>query len=229
MIFTAKKISGLETLGEKLRQHREKNGWSREKAARLISTNVENITKIEEGDFAAMPPAVYATNILKNYAKLLQLNPAIVVEGYEREKSLFDKISERGAKQKIGRLYKTINEFLNPRTLKYFIILSLFVAVIAYLGFEVNRIISPPVVEIFSPADDLTTDSGQVTISGQTEKEVSVQINDQPLLIDQAGRFTLTLNLQNGLNIVKISARKKHSKETVIHKKIMVAQPPAEL
>jgi len=225
MIFTAKKISGLETLGEKLRRHREKNGWSQEKAARLISTNADNIIKIEAGDFAAMPPAVYATNILKNYAKLLQLNPIMVIECYQKEKKLFDKIQQRRVKQKISRFYQAINDFLNPRTLKYLIIILLFAAVIAYLGFEVNRIISPPAVEIFSPADDLTTTDSQVIISGQTEKEVSVQINDQPLLIDQAGRFTLTLNLQNGLNIVKISARKKHSKETVIHKKIMVEEP----
>ncbi|OGF34192.1 hypothetical protein A2482_03705 [Candidatus Falkowbacteria bacterium RIFOXYC2_FULL_48_21] len=229
MIFTAKKISGLETLGEKLRQHREKNGWSLEKAARLISTNVENVIKIENNDYVAMPPAVYATNILKNYAKILQLNPIMVVECYEKEKLLFDKTRQRGTKQKISRLYQAMNDFLNPRTLKYLIIISLSAAIVVYLGFEVNRIISPPMVEIFSPADDLTTENGQVTIAGQTEKEVSVQINDQPLLIDQDGRFTLTLNLQNGLNIVKISARKKHSKETVIHKKIMVEEPQAEL
>jgi len=225
MIFTAKKISGLETLGEKLKQHREKNGWSREKAARLISTNVENISKIENSDYAAMPPAVYATNILKDYAKLLQLNPIMVIECYEKEKNLFDRIRHGRTKQKISRLYQTINDFLNPRTLKYLIILLFAAAVFTYIGFEVNRIISPPCVDIFSPADDLTTTDSQITISGQTEKEVSVQINDQPLLIDQAGRFTLTLNLQNGLNIVKISAHKKHSKETIIHKKIMVEEP----
>jgi len=225
MIFTTKKISGLETVGERLRQHREKYGWSLEKAARLISTNVGNIVKIETGDYGAMPPAVYATNILKDYAKFLHLNPIMVIECYQKEKKLFDKIQQRRAKQKISRFYQAINDFLNPRTLKYLIIILLFAAVIAYLGFEVNRIISPPAVEIFSPADDLTTTDSQIIISGQTEKEVSVQINDQPLLIDQDGRFTLTLNLQNGLNIVKISARKKHSKETIIHKKIMVEEP----
>lgn len=225
MIFTARKITSIESLGENLRKHREGLGLSTEKAARLISAKVENIINIETNNYAALPAAVYADNLLKSYAKLLQLNPIAVIDKHRKEKELWERVYRRKTENKTNWLYQALNNFLNPRTLKYLIIFFLLAAVLTYIGFEVNRIVSPPEVLVFSPEDNLITADRQITILGQTEKEVAVQINDQPLLIDASGRFMLTLNLQNGLNIVKISARKKHSQETVVYKKIMVGEP----
>jgi len=44
-----------------------------------------------------------------------------------------------------------------------------------------------------------------INVSGQTEKEVDLYINDRPLLIDQQGDFSIDLNLQKGENIIKIT------------------------
>jgi cytoskeletal protein RodZ len=225
MIFTAKKIPGIETLGEKLRQHRETSGLSRAKAARLANISVSYIEKLENNAYGSMPADIYAINIIKSYAELLRLNPAMVADLYQKEKILFLKTRARKAQLVIGRLGRILNNFLNPRTLKYLITLSLLAAVLAYIGLEASKITAPPEVQIFSPEDNLVTTESQITIQGKTDKEVSVLVNNRPLLSDQAGNFSLALDLQKGLNIIKISASKKHSKETIIYKKIIVEEP----
>ena len=79
------------------------------------------------------------------------------------------------------------------------------------------------------PAENLITLENQITIQGYSEKEVSLKINDRPLLSDKQGGFNLTIDLQKGLNIIKISAQKKHSKEQVVYRKIIVSETPIEL
>ena len=220
--FINKKITTIQTLGEKLEKHRQSLGLSREKAARAININVRYLKYLEADNYLEMPADVYATNILKSYAGLLGLNPATVVDHYEKEKNLYFRTQRSKEKQKISEFYKFINRFLNPRTLKYLIIILLLLTVLVYIGLEMNKIVSPPKLTVDTPADNLLTDQRQIIVQGKTEKEVLLKINNQPLLSDQQGNFNLTLDLQKGLNIIKISAQKKHSKEEAVYRKVIV-------
>lgn len=224
--FINKKIQNIQTLGEKLEKHRHRIGLSREKAARAININARYIKYLETDNYSDMPPDVYATNILKSYAGLLSLNPAMVMDLYEKEKNLYFRTQKSKDRQKISELYKFLNRFLNPRTLKYLLIILLILTMLFYIGWEMNKIVSPPKLTVESPADNLLTDSHQIIVRGQTEKEVLLKINNQPLLSDKQGNFNLTMDLQKGLNIIKISAQKKHSQESVAYRKVIVQDKP---
>lgn len=220
--FLSKKLIALKTLGEKLQKFRQEKGISIEKAARAINVNAQYLKNIEKDNYDALPADVYTTNILKSYAKLLELNPAIVVDVYNKEKSLYLKIKRGNKVTPISSLMRLSNIFLNPRVLKYAAIAAIIIALGFYLSLEISKIISPPELVIDSPPENLITSKNQISIIGHTEKEVSLSINNRPLFSDQDGNFGLELNLQNGLNIIKIAAHKKHSKEQVVYRKIIV-------
>jgi len=92
---------------------------------------------------------------------------------------------------------------------------------VAYLGYEVKKITTPPNLEIFEPADETIVKSPILIISGVSEKETRIKINGEPVMSNTDGTFKEDIDLQRGLNIIKISAAKKYSKENIIYRKII--------
>ncbi|MBI5077156.1 helix-turn-helix domain-containing protein [Candidatus Falkowbacteria bacterium] len=221
--FFQKKIEAIETLGERLKKHREAKGVSREKAARMLNINVRYLKLFEEDKYEYLPANIYAINILRSYARILDLNPATAVDVFQKEKTLFYKTRRRAERERISDFYLLLNRFLSPNALRNAIIFLIFCVLIVYLGFAVNRIASPPELVVDSPPDNFLSESEQVEIRGKTEKEVTLTINDRPLLSDREGNFALTLDLQKGLNVIKISAQKKYSKARTVYRKVVVS------
>lgn len=220
--FLRKKITNIQTLGEKLIKHRQSKGLSQEKAAKLININVLYIKNFEKNNYKALPADVYATNILKRYSKLLDLNPTTVVELFDSEKKLYFKTQKQKQIKEVRWWHKIANFFLNPKFLKYLVFIIVLLAVLYYIGSGINKIVSPPMLIVETPVDNLITSDHQITIKGITEKEVALSVNNRPILSDKDGRFSITLDLQRNLNIIKISAKKKHSKEQIVYRKIIV-------
>ena len=220
--FIKRKISTIETLGEKLEKHRRNLGLSLDKAGRAININVRYLRYLENNQYEKLPADIYTLNILKSYAELLQLNPATVLDIFNQEKALFTKTQKKNKSLKLTKAQKYLNAILSPKTLKYIIIILLLVSVFSYIGWGINHIISAPMLTISEPGDNLITETHKITISGETEKEVNLNVNNRPVLIDQEGLFSLDLDLQKGLNLIKISARKKYSKENTIYRQVIV-------
>ena len=91
-----------------------------------------------------------------------------------------------------------------------------------YLGFFINNIISPPKLFISYPEKDLTTDKKFIEITGITEQEVQIYINEDLVLVDVYGSFSKRISLKEGLNLISITAQKKYSKKNEIIRKILV-------
>ncbi|MGC9239115.1 MAG: helix-turn-helix domain-containing protein [Acidithiobacillus sp.] len=58
-----------------LRQARERRGWSPEAAAERLHIRASQVEALEQGNFQALPGAAFARGYLKNYARLLDLDP----------------------------------------------------------------------------------------------------------------------------------------------------------
>jgi len=217
--FVSKKISKIQTLGERLAAHRSDLGLSIAKAAKLLNLNSRYLKLFESDAYQQLPADVYTWNILKNYSRLLKLNPDMVVETFKKEKDFHLKTQKQKEQIKVNRF---LNFFLNPRLLKYAFVFLIIASVLFYLGYGINRIITPPILLVTSPEKNIYTDKNEIEIAGVTEKEVDLRINDQPLLTDTSGRFLLTVNLLKGLNLIKISAQKKHSKPSIVYRQIIV-------
>jgi transcriptional regulator with XRE-family HTH domain len=222
--FISKKIIAISTLGEKLQTHRTSRGMSIEDAAHKMAINVKYLKQLESDDYENLPSDVYSVNILKNYAALLNLNPIMVAEIYQKEKTIYFGTRKKKKSEKLTLWHKTLNVFLNPQYLKYFLAALVVAGIITYIGWQINTIISPPILIVDSPPDNLVIKDNQIEIKGVTEKEVNLTVNNRTVLSDKNGGFSLTVDLQNGLNVIKIAARKKHSKEQVVYRRVVVEE-----
>jgi len=63
-----------------------------------------------------------------------------------------------------------------------------------------------PKLEITSPADNFRTNKEDVVISGTTEKETTIRVNDLPVVVDADGKFSAPVRLKDGENKIVIIA-----------------------
>ena len=221
--FTNKKLTDIKTLGEKLKEHRKRKGLSPEKAARAININARYIKQLEEDNYNNLPADVYSINILKRYAELLSLNPITVINAYKKEKSVYYK-TKKLDKLPLRQSSKFLRTILNPKLIKYTVVLIIISFVLAYIGWSVNKIISPPDLFLYQPENNLTTTENNILITGKTEPEVTLLINEHPILSEKDGSFEKLIYLQKGKNTLKITAQKKYSKKNIIYREIIVIE-----
>ena len=106
------------------------------------------------------------------------------------------------------------------------------VSLTLYLVFELKRIFAPPTVTLLAPQDGYSTTDNRIVLEGKTEPEVLLRINGKDLSPDSTGAFKDTIDLQEGVNTLKIIARKKHSDTIEITRRIFVqpkGNPTAEV
>jgi cytoskeletal protein RodZ len=216
--FAVRKIQSLSQLGETLQRKRLEMGLSLAQISRRTLVAERYLKALESESWNELPGEVYVINFLRRYADEIGLQSDRVVKQYQG-------LTQGNETSSISSLQATL-----PLPSKYFLVLPklirnvmvgvVSVVLIAYLGIQAMHIITPPNLVVFSPTDNYVTDSGQIIIDGETDPEVTVLVNSVAVPVNK-GYFTETVDLQKGLNIIKITATKKYSKSQVVYRKIM--------
>lgn len=63
-----------------------------------------------------------------------------------------------------------------------------------------------PKLEITEPNDNSKVNKEDVKISGTTDRETTIRVNGQPLIVDVSGKFTTMFRLKEGENKIQITA-----------------------
>lgn len=215
--FQKKEITGSQTLGEKLKNAREEQGYTLEQVAEQTRIKAANIHYLETGEYNKLPGLLFIENYLKTYVNFLQLSWPRVKKMYEKERIMYRE------PDKPGKSARHIKRALNVPKLVYGLLIGMVVLIIlAYLGFEISNIVEPPALEIYNVPDNMITENRSVDMVGRTDPEANVFINGQMISVDPSGNFQEVVSLQEGINTMTISAKKKHSKEIVVIKQIKV-------
>lgn len=216
--FKNKDISQEETLGEKLKATREGKKIDLGEVEKITKIQAKYLLALENGQYEILPSDVYTKNFLKVYSQVLGLESEPLFELYRQERKIYDDLY--GKKRGLARPGPKV--IVTPQLIKIFSIGLVVVVLLAYLGWGINKIISAPLLEVISPEDKLITSQEFVKVEGKTEKEVRVTINNQEVLSDKNGYFEKIIDLQRGVNMIKITAVKKHSKENVVYREVLV-------
>jgi len=108
-----------------------------------------------------------------------------------------------------------------PKIVKRVLIILAVLAILVFLGFRVQMIFSPPYLDIVEPQDGLIATERQIEIIGASQSEAEIVINNQNILVDNEGVFRTTVDLQKGLNLIKITAKKRYGREKVVELRIL--------
>lgn len=212
-----------ETVAEQLRSARQAKKLKLYQAAKKLNINEKYLAALEKGEYKELPDGVYGKNFLREYALFLGLNYKKLAEDYDTEINLTE---ARGQKNLFSRqIVKARHLWAAPKIFKNIFIFLVISVCFIYLGYRVNKIISPPLLIISYPSAKLTTSQTSLEIIGRTEAEASLTINDQTVLTDKNGGFSQTISLKNGLNIITITASKKYSRGNTAVRQVLVKAP----
>ena len=100
--------------------------------------------------------------------------------------------------------------------------LAIFFTIAAYLVFQYKSFTALPNLEIDSPQDGETITQQVLTVSGLTETEATIKVNNQPALVDDVGKFSAKIEVFEGTEEIIIKATSRSGKETKVIKKINV-------
>jgi len=107
-------------------------------------------------------------------------------------------------------------------TPKFTFAISLFLVILfflVYLTSEYIKFHQPPKLEVIWPLE-ATVSSSIIEISGVTDSESTVRINDDLILVDVNGVFLKKINLNSGENIIIVESTSPNGQTTVVNKVI---------
>ena len=82
-----------QLIGDMLRQRREQLGLSIDSMAQKTNIRARVLMAFENSDYSSYPPKGYATGMLSSYARVLGLDPRVILRGYEEELQINSKRS----------------------------------------------------------------------------------------------------------------------------------------
>jgi len=215
-----------ESLGEMLARCRTELGWCAEEVSAKTGVPLKTIVNLEKGDYGRLHEDIYTKISLKGYAAYLGLDVPAVIAHYNCERAAVRHLTEAETRRPWGRHpaenIPTSQLTVVPKIIRGAFVGLLVVALCVYFGTQIKKIITPPSVALSSPLDGLVTTDRNITVEGQTEPEASVSVSGKQITPDGRGKFTDSLDLQEGLNVIKVIAKKKHSREMIITRRIIV-------
>lgn len=219
--FVSNKIQqNNELLAEELKQRREDRKIKIETVAKKLKINLKYLQALENGQLEKLPAGLYGKKILQEYSIFLNLDTDFLTKLWEMETENRQKNNQQNIFS-----YKVPKKsyFLTiPAIIKnMLVLLSVFVCLF-YLGFYIKNIVEAPRLEIYSPVDNLSISQNFINVSGLSEPETNVTINNEPVLLDAKGYFSQKINLSSDLNTISISAKKKYGKQITITRRILV-------
>lgn len=217
--FSTHTIAGIESLGEKLRRLRDEARLSLPQLAKESGIQPKYLEALEAGRYDQLPGDVYVRNFLRQYADALHVRFDRIVELYERERGLVPNV---GPSARPPRALTEAHALSLHSLLKYIGLGGAALVLIVYLAFTLHRVVTPPSLSVSSPTQSLVTHELRLTVAGQTEKESQVHINGQEVFTDPDGKFSEPVDLQPGLNVIKISSKKPRSREQVLYRQVQV-------
>lgn len=208
----------MRTVGQILKEEREKNLLSLEEIEKATKIRKELLEALEAGQYSKLPPPTFVQGFIKSYGKFLKLDTEKLLAVFRRE------FSDRVHPPRI------LESFSNPLDKKKFkltptkvlggVILSLVIIFFVYLWFEYRFLVGGPFLEVSQPVNQLNTTASTVLVTGRTDPEAKLSINNQEIGVDPAGKFSQEIKLSDDMNTIEISAVSKSGKVTKLERTV---------
>ena len=183
--------------------------WDLADISKKIKVPVKYLEAIETETVACFPQEPYCSLIIKDYADYLGLNGEEVLSLFRRD---FDQ--KRKIKNKKSLLFSFTPRFTFMVSL---VLVVLFFLV--YLTSEYVKFHQPPKLDIVWPLE-ATVSGSVIEISGVTDPESTVRINDDLILVDINGTFQKKISLNSGDNNIVVESTSPNGKQTILNKVI---------
>lgn len=192
-----------QTVGDILRKERIQQNVSIAQLSQKTRIRKEHIESLESNSFEKLPASVFVKGYIRAYAHVLGFEYQPVIALLRRDY----KESAKGVLVPREFLKPLIKRRRKGRFSVLVIFLSVaFLTIAGYVGFQWYLLQQPPEVRLISPQEQALV-GPTVTVSGQTEPDARIEINEQPVALQIDGSFSTEVFLEKeGINTIKVVA-----------------------
>ena len=220
--FTRTSVQSVTTLGQMLKEAREKREVSIVDAEAGTSVAAKYLVALENGCYQELPVDVYAAGFVRRYAQWLELDASAAVAKYRSERALADasapKKKCRLTDASIVRTRQPIASgklFITPERFIGLVVSMAILTFVGYLWFQVKSFAAAPPLELTNTVDNSVVKVDSITLNGTTDSSAQLDVNGQLVPVDNSGKFTATIHLVDGVNTIEIKAQNKADQQTV--------------
>lgn len=206
-------------VGEKLKEERKKMGLTIEQVAKSTRIRPEFLRAIEEGAYEKLPGSSYAHGFVKNYIEFVGLPLREYMALFRRE---YDEKEHRGVLPEsfVGKEKITLRKFTISQAL--LLAGAVILLIIGYLIFQYRASFLSPELNITKPLENEKISSQTVLISGNTDPNTAVTVNDLPAYVDASGKFSKEIPVFPGNVVISVKAVNSFGKISTLQRHITV-------
>jgi cytoskeletal protein RodZ len=206
----------VKTVGQILKEARTKKKYSLEKIGEITKIKSSFIDLIEKEKWSALPPFPTVLGFVKSLASPLGLSETASVAFLKRDYP--PKVLRINPKPDVSPRFTW-----SPR-LTFLAGIGIFATVVfGYLIFQYVRFTSPPKLTLDSPKENQSITGTNVLVFGSTEVDAKILVNNQPVLTDDDGKFTVSIEITKETKEIIVKAISRSGKTSQISRKIMSA------
>lgn len=210
----------MRTIGEILKKARLEKKLEFEEVEKFLKIRKKFLIALEENAWEKLPSLPYIKGFLRNYSAYLGLKPDDMVAIFRRQFQEKEKT----------RLLPT--GLINPLNKPFFyftpkltvaLLISIFLVLFfGYLFLQYKAYTSLPQLTIERPQEGAILDSDKVIISGKTDNDAVISINNQKIAVSSDGNFSTTITLPPGVNTLLVESISKSGKKTAVNRTIQI-------
>ncbi len=210
----------MRTVGDILKKARIEKKLEFEEIEKNLRIRKKFLQALEENAWGKLPSLPYIKGFLRNYSSYLGLKPEEMVAVFRRQ------FREQ---QKSGLLPKGLSEPLDepifrftPQIVFAAIIFFFLFFFFGYLFIQYKAYISPPNLIITQPLEGEIIKNDKIMISGKTDNDAVVSVNNDKIALTGKGEFSTTLTLLPGVNTIIVESTSKYGKKKTLTRTIQI-------
>ncbi len=205
----------MNTIGKIIKEARIGKDFSLSHLEGITKIKKGFISSIEEERWEELPPFPTVLGFVKSLAGALELDERTVVATLKRDCP--------PKKLRINPKPDVSRKFVWSPKLTFIIGVGVvFTIIFGYLAFQYARFVSPPALNIDSPVENQIVAGRSVLVFGNTDVDVKITVNNQPVLVDDDGKFSVSIAVVPETKEIVIQAISRSGKMNEVRRKILV-------
>ncbi len=209
-----------KSVGQILKEERQRHQLSLAEMAKRTRIRLEYLQALESNQFGKLPAATFIKGYIKMYASIFGFDeqPLLALLRRDFKESAAGKLLPR---EFINPVLKK-SQFWRPITWAVLALAVIFTVLIGYVGLQWYNLNKPPFLEVYAPEEDAFV-SSEIEVTGQTDPEVVVAVNAQPVSLKPDGSFQTKVYLpREGITTITVEATDRRGKSSLIQRTVYV-------
>jgi cytoskeletal protein RodZ len=205
----------MNQIGQLLKEARIKKGYSLGYLESKTKIRRSFIVAIEGQKWEVLPAFTTVLGFVKSISSLLDINEKTAIAVLKRDYP--------PQKLRINPKPDVSTKFSWSPKLTFTIgTIAVFLLVFGYLIFQYFQFISPPSLTVDSPKNGQVITDNNVLVFGETNGDVKITVNNQPVLVNDSGKFSVSIEITPETKDIIVIAISRSGKETMIRRTINV-------